>query len=421
VAKIFPYRYRVYIFIFFLFLITFLDRTCISLVGVRIKNDFKLSNEQFGWVLSAFALAYALFEFPSGLLSDRIGQRAVFIRIVLWWSLFTALTGVTTGLLSMITARFLFGMGEAGVYPTNAGVVDRWFPAGETGKAMSAAIIGTGAGNVLAPLIVIPLASAFGWRIPFFVISVTGIIWVWVCYSWFKNSPSEMHGISKEERDYIDKNHRQKIKKHRLEWKVVFKNRSFWALNLMFYCCQWATYFFFGWMPIYLQEGRHFSENQMKSASSIAPIGGIVVAFFAGLFSDWVVKKRGLKFGRRFVGMFSMAMLTLLIFLTSLATNNTEIIVCIIAARSFLAVTVIVSFAICIDIGSGNAGAVAGLMSFFGQMGAFFMGIIFGKIVDVTHSFRTPLNVVAVVLVAGCLFWLAIDPTKKLAIENGVI
>lgn len=116
-----------------------------------------------------------------------------------------------------------------------------------------------------------------------------------------------------------------------------------------------------------------------------------------------------------------MVMLTLLIFLTSLATSKAKIIVCIIAARSFLAVTVIVSFAICIDIGSGNAGAVAGLMSFFGQMGAFFMGIIFGKIVDVTHSFRTPLNVVAFVLVAGCLFWLAIDPTKKLATENDVI
>ena len=55
----------------------------IALVGVRIKNEFHLTNAQFGWVLSAFALAYAIFKFPSGVLSDRIGQRAVFMRIVL--------------------------------------------------------------------------------------------------------------------------------------------------------------------------------------------------------------------------------------------------------------------------------------------------------------------------------------------------
>src|SRR6266700_1335484 len=104
----FPYRHRVLVLLFFLTLITYLDRISISLVGVRIKSAFKLSNEQFGWVLGAFALAYALFEIPSGILGDRIGQRAVFIRIVLWWSLFTALTGMVTGLTSLLITRFLF-------------------------------------------------------------------------------------------------------------------------------------------------------------------------------------------------------------------------------------------------------------------------------------------------------------------------
>src|SRR5438552_16638541 len=109
----FPYRYRVLILLFFLIFITYLDRVCISLVGVRIKSEFNLSNEQFGWVLGAFALAYALFEIPAGVLGDRIGQRKVFIRIVLWWSLFTALTGLTMGLMSLVCVRFLFGAGEA--------------------------------------------------------------------------------------------------------------------------------------------------------------------------------------------------------------------------------------------------------------------------------------------------------------------
>ena len=119
----FPYRYRVLIFLFTLMFITYLDRIAIGLVGKRIISEFKLSNEEFGWVLSAFSLAYAIFEIPTGIMGDRIGQKLVLIRIVLWWSLFTVLTGFATGMVTLIIVRFLFGMGEAGALPTMSGVI----------------------------------------------------------------------------------------------------------------------------------------------------------------------------------------------------------------------------------------------------------------------------------------------------------
>ena len=125
--KAVPYRYRVLVLLCSLTTLTYLDRICISIVGVRVKTEFALSNEQFGWVLASFALAYALFEIPSGLWGDYIGPRKVFIRIVLWWSLFTALTGFATGLVSLIIVRFLFGMGESGTYPNCLITVSRWF------------------------------------------------------------------------------------------------------------------------------------------------------------------------------------------------------------------------------------------------------------------------------------------------------
>src|SRR5215510_11146289 len=103
--RIIPYRYRVLVFLCSLTTLTYLDRICISIVGVRVKSEFHLDNEQFGWVLAAFALAYALFEIPSGMLGDKIGPRAVFIRIVFWWSFFTAITGLVTGLTSLIIIR----------------------------------------------------------------------------------------------------------------------------------------------------------------------------------------------------------------------------------------------------------------------------------------------------------------------------
>jgi ACS family glucarate transporter-like MFS transporter len=183
--------------------ITYLDRICISIVGVRIKAALGLSNEQFGWALGSFALAYALFEIPSGILGDRIGPRAVFIRIVLIWSLFTAITGLVNGLLALVIVRFLFGIGESGTYPNIMIVMSRWIPANEIGRSLSWIGIGSQVGSAIAPLVILPVAVSFGWQAPFFVNAVIGSLWVVVCIFWFRNFPSEMRHIPEKEKVYI--------------------------------------------------------------------------------------------------------------------------------------------------------------------------------------------------------------------------
>jgi sugar phosphate permease len=171
-------------------------------------------------------------------------------------------------------------------------------------------------------------------------------------------------------------------------------------------------------MPIYLQEGRHFSENDMKMTTSYLFIVGIIGALTAGITSDWLVKKKGVKFSRRFIAMFSLGIISALILLTAITANNTIVVASLIIAHLFYLPGVVTSFSTCVDIGGNNAGTVAGIMNCFGQLGAFFMAIIFGKIVDITHSFTTPLIVLAGVLFTGCLLWLAVDPDKPLIEEN---
>lgn len=200
-----PYRYRVLVLLCSLTTLTYLDRICISIVGVRVKSEFGLSNAQFGWVLASFSLAYALFEIPSGILGDRIGPRAVFIRIVLWWSLFTAVTGFATGLITLMIVRFLFGIGEAGTYPNCMIVMSRWFPVREMGRSLTWVGIGSQIGSAIAPIIIIPLAVSYGWRMPFYVNAAFGVLWVLICYLWFRNTPREMRNISPGELLHIEK------------------------------------------------------------------------------------------------------------------------------------------------------------------------------------------------------------------------
>jgi len=410
-----PYRYRVLVLLFFLILITYLDRICISLVGVRIKSEFKLTNAQFGWVLSAFALAYALFEMPSGMLGDRIGQRKVLLRIVVWWSVFTALTGVTTGLTTLMITRFLFGMGEAGAYPNSSGVISKWFPKNETAKGISSLTIGANTGAAIAPLIVIPIAVKFGWRMPFFVNGCLGLLWVAVCYLWFRDHPSQKKRVTAEELSYIEVNRSYRANKAPVSWPSLFKSRNIWALSMMFVTSQWANYFFIGWMPIFLQEGKHFTENEMKAATSLLFVISISSGIISGMLGDWFTKTRGLKFGRRAIGFFSLGMMALFFLITGVSENKSGVATCLVAAHFFLSPNVTMAFSTCVDIGGARAATVAGVMNFFRQIGAFFLGIFFGKMADATHSLNAPIFVIAAILFVGCLLWLVIDPTKRLS------
>jgi sugar phosphate permease len=414
--KAIPYRYRVLALLCSLATLTYLDRICISIVGVRVKDEFHLNNEQFGWVLASFALAYALFEIPSGALGDRIGPRAVFIRIVLAWSLFTALTGLATGLVSLIIIRFLFGVGESGTYPNSLIVVSRWFPANETGRALTWVGLGQQIGSAIAPIIIVPLAVSYGWRMPFFVNAAIGVVWVSICAVWFKNFPSEMKNISETEKQKIEAGCRHNKQQHLIPLKYIFRNRTVWSLMFMYFCLQWANYFFVAWMPVYLQEGRHFSEEEAKHIIFYVFVAGMAGLLASGFTADWFVRKKGLRFGRRFTGMTGIGMCGILILLTALIPQNSIGVITLVAANAFYGFGVMSSYAVCSDIARNNPGTVTGAMNFFGQSGAFFLAIVFGNIVQATNNFNYPLFVVAFVLFIGFLLWLVIDPLRQLNI-----
>jgi len=131
--------------------VLYLDRICINQAAGAIQNELGVSKIELGWVHAIFLVAYGLFEVPTGHWGDRYGSRGVLVRIVLWWSAFTALTGAATGLVSLLVIRFLFGAGVAGALPNTARVLARWFPDNERGAAQGAVTTSMLLGGVVAP------------------------------------------------------------------------------------------------------------------------------------------------------------------------------------------------------------------------------------------------------------------------------
>src|SRR5436189_395848 len=142
-------RGTVLAFAFLLAVVTYLDRICISAAAPFLMEDLHLTVLQMSVVFSAFTLAYSLFEIPSGWLGDTRGPRRVLTRIVLWWSVFTMVTGAARGFFSLLTIRFLFGAGEAGAFPNVSRAFSRWFPRRERGTANGILFLGLRAGGTL--------------------------------------------------------------------------------------------------------------------------------------------------------------------------------------------------------------------------------------------------------------------------------
>src|SRR5262249_32277218 len=139
-------RYGVLGFACVLSMITYLDRVCFGTVAPDIQSEFDLADWELGLLFTGFTLSYAAFEVPSGWLGDLFGPRRTLIRIVLWWSTFTALTGAIYpspsrpffAFACLFLVRFLFGMGEAGAYPNISRAFANWFPFSERGSAQGA-------------------------------------------------------------------------------------------------------------------------------------------------------------------------------------------------------------------------------------------------------------------------------------------
>src|SRR5262245_28040189 len=171
--------------------VAYLDRVCISTAAPFVKADLGLSDAQMGYVFSAFTLAYALFEVPSGWLTDRFGARAMLTRIVLWWSAMTAATGAATGFASLVALRWLFGMGEAGVFPTLARAFGRWLPARERGRGFGLTIMAGALGGAATQPIVAWLLERTSWRLAFPIFGSVGLVYAAAWFWWFRDDPRE--------------------------------------------------------------------------------------------------------------------------------------------------------------------------------------------------------------------------------------
>jgi MFS family permease len=408
-------RYQVLAVLSILSMITFLDRIALSSASGSIMSDLHLSTVQWGWILGVFTLAYGLFEVPTGWLGDKIGGKKVLIRVVIWWSFFTILTGFSTGFLMLLIVRTLFGMGEAGAYPNTSIVLSKYFPVIERGRAQAIIWGASRIGAALTPFVVLPLQQRYSWHIPFYILGAAGIVWAVFWFFWHKEDPTEVKNIDTKELDYILANRDLPIvlEKDKTSYWTIFKSRNIWYLLAMYICYAIGAYFFQSWFHTYLEKGRMIPKDQLIWASSIPYVLAGLGCLSGGWLSDKAVLKYGKKWGRRMVPMIGLFVSGLCMIGASLIADNTTAIIALGIGMAFMDFTAPVAWAVAMDLGGLKSGSVSGSMNAAGLTAAYFSTVLFGYLAN-AYGYYLPVLLIGIIVLIGAFIWLKIDATKTL-------
>jgi MFS family permease len=438
-------RYGVLAFACTLSMITYLDRVCFGTVAPYILNEFELSELQRSSLFTAFALAYAVFEVPSGWLGDVFGPRRTLIRIVLWWSVFTALTGLVhpsvigLGLAfpALLAVRFLFGMGEAGAYPNIARAFHNWFPFGERGFAQGAVwMAGRFAGGatpfVVSALLIRSQAAdgteVVHWRHTFWIFGVIGACWCLVFWWRFRDRPDQSPRVNAAELALIRAEEGEpEPAPSRVPWHYVLRSGNLWTLCLMYFCGAYGWYFNITYLPGYLKEAFDISQESAGiwkfSFMAGAPLlFGAAACQLGGLLTDALIRRTGnRKWGRRLCGVMGHGICAACYFVAAYMHDPWLFVLAIALAAFWNDMTMGAAWASCLDIGGRYSGIVAGCMNTIGNLGGAAAPLATGWILKhyavpgqfPVEGWRVNFLSYGAVYIVATVCWLRFDSTER--------
>jgi sugar phosphate permease len=414
-------RWMVLLLISLMYMITYMDRTGISIAAPSMAKEFGLSQTAIGIVFSVFLWAYAIGQIPLGWLADRMGPRLVLLIIVPFWSLMTATTAIARGVVSLIVIRFVFGLAEAGAFPAATRAMQLWFPKAERGIVHGVTHSFSRFAVAIVPFLAVSIMVAFGWRWIFYIFGAAGLLWSMAFFLLYRNLPEEHPKVNREELAQIrgcDPDgaispvdlHPQLAP----PWRIIFRSANMWYIAAGYCCFYYGTYFFVTWFPSYLLQYRHLSLKAVGTLASLPLFAGMVGDIVGGTLTDRVYRKTGrLKFARRIVAAPAMLASGLCLIPAALAHSAWTAILCLSASLFFLELVIGPAWAVPMDVGGEYSGTVSGVMNMAGSLAASLSPIIFGALVQ-RGFWITPFFISAGVLLTGALIWtLLIDPERS--------
>ncbi len=280
VTKTQNYRWRILALLFFATTINYIDRQVIGLLKPFISNELGWNEIDYGHIVTAFQVAYAIGLIITGRFLDKFGTRIGYMWAIIIWSIAGIAHAAARGVVGFAVARFTLGLGESANFPAAVKSVAEWFPGKERAFATGLFNSGSTIGAIIAPIIVTAISLSLGWKWAFIITGSLGFIWLLFWIAWYR-APEKHPKISKEELLYINQDEIDTDIKKRMKWIDLIRMKQTMAICSTRFLSDWVWWFFLFWIPDYLHKAYGINMKEVVlpliviySVSSIGGIGG---------------------------------------------------------------------------------------------------------------------------------------------------
>jgi MFS family permease len=391
-----------------MYFIAFIDRVNISISSTVFAPEFQLSNTQVGFIISAFALPYLIFQVVGGWIGDKLGPRWTLTISVLIMAMATIAIGFVGGMVSMVIARIVLGIGEGATFPVATRAVSRWIPRERRGWAQGITHASARLGNAVCPPIIAFFMILYSWRGSFFLVGAITLVWAVVWAWYFRDDPHQHPAMTKEELAALPpvpaSTQQSGIPLGRLAARMI-------PVTLVYFSYGWALWLFLGWMPQYFKYNFKLNITHSALFASSIFLAGVVGDVAGGIVTDRLLHWTGsLKIARRNVVVIGLlgALVSLVPMIYVQDLKHCTIFLA--AGLFFCEFTVGPMWSLPMDIAPQYSGTATGLMCVGGSFGAFLSPITTGFLIDQTGSWKMPFLITIMLLLAGIVLTFFMHP-----------
>ena len=288
-ARVGWFRWVICALLFFATTINYIDRQVLGILAPDLQKEIGWSELDYGRIVIAFQVSYAVMMLVWGRILDRIGTKLGLAIAVAWWSLAAMGTAAARSAMTFGFARFMLGVGEAANFPASIKTVAEWFPKSERALATGIFNSGTNIGAIVAPLTVPIIAQYWGWQAAFILTGLIGFVWLGAWWALYQTAAVHPRLKATERKFILDGLEEPLTTKTPL--KEVFGYRQLWAFALGKLLTDPIWWFYLFWLPKFLA-----TEHGIRGVALIPYLTTVYLiadagSIFGGYLSSTLIKR----------------------------------------------------------------------------------------------------------------------------------
>jgi sugar phosphate permease len=413
----------------------YLHRFTFNFIGPKLKEEYGFNDTQIGTLGSLFNWTYGSLQIPSGIAADFFGPHFFLGTIMAVWSIALAMHGFGQGFYSLGAVRLLFGIGQAGAYPSLSNVTQSWFP--QSGRTIIqgwvATFFGRGGGFMSSVLFATVLMGWCGlsWRTALVVLSALGLLFA-VCFlALFRSSPAADPSVNEAELALIHEGQKPVSDRRVLPWGRALSHRSMWFFIAQQLTSAGADNVYGLFMGGFFLTVKGIDLSQAGLLVGLPLLGGAIGGMLGGFCNDWLIAWTGSRrWGRSLVGFTGKFLACLLMFVAISQENAAAAGWALFVVKFFSDWSQPTVWGTCTDLGGKCSASVFAMINTAGTIGGIICPPLFGLVLDsfpeqVTlrgeivevPGYTSLFTVIAGMYIVSAVCWFMIDCTKSLENE----